>query len=479
MKRVFLLMLSLLVLFSMAACSSSQPGNKETLSEHPEGKNAEDPQAEIPEEYCLKTNIPDDWHDPLPSSEYAGDFPLFGLGALVDGAQEGVSLPQVIDLFTIDELETYLGMIVSVDENLYSLEGDDVEQYFLRETETAIPELWDGKIKIWLKDLGNPAGVSFYLEQLYPNSREIEDLGEQAIISTSNTVIIQVKGAVIVGISAEFKRPEDRVAEPAEEKFMLDLAHFVSDRLIEKMSSPGQAGETDTETGTAQQENKSFKALGPGEFEAYIDKLDLIKKYVDEINAECSAAINLRPLRYPEFEKILTNLAQKGGPDVFITSQPSFYEEALKQDLFSEGVVVAYETPVIMVHVGNPKGITGLANLAKKDMRVAMADQDTPEGQMIRAMLAKAGITEEDFSVRSQYEVNFDAAIVYRNAVSAKEKEEYEFVEIEPDYLIENPVFLFATKSTEHPELVDQFTGFMLSERVQHSFEVFGYRPVK
>ena len=109
--------------------------------------------------------------------------------------------------------------------------------------------------------------------------------------------------------------------------------------------------------------------------------------------------------------------------------------------MFSEGVVVAYETPVIMVHVGNPKGITGLANLAKKDMRVAMADQDTPEGQMIRAMLAKAGITEEDFSVRSQYEVNFDAAIVYRNAVSAKEKEEYEFVEIEPDYLIENPVF--------------------------------------
>ena len=58
------------------------------------------------------------------------------------------------------------------------------------------------------------------------------------------------------------------------------------------MSSPGQAGETDTETGTAQQENKSFKALGP-ESSSHIDKLDLIKKYVDEINAECSAAINL------------------------------------------------------------------------------------------------------------------------------------------------------------------------------------------
>ena len=153
-------------------------------------------------------------------------------------------------------------------------------------------------------------------------------------------------------------------------------------------------------------------------------------------------------------------------------------------------MIVAYETPVIIVKAGNPKGITCLADLTNKDVKVGIADKETPEGQVIHAMLAKAGFAEGDIFVGnsspsestivySVQEFSTDVAIVHRDSVSAENKEKIDFIEIEPDSLIETPVFLFAAESTEHPELVEQFTGFMLSERVQRSFETFGYRPAK
>jgi molybdate transport system substrate-binding protein len=504
MIRIFSLILSLFILFSITGCSSKEQSSgsvvetksagAEDSSEttEAESNNTEDVQKEIPEKYRLKKNIPDDWYDPLPSSEYTADFPLlFGIESMVDGTREDINLPEVKDLFTIEELEAYFGMTVVVDEEANSAGSESFEHYYLCETGTSIPELWDGKVKIRLVDADNPAGVSYYIKSFYPDSHKIEGVGRRAVFD-DGTVIVQVTDAAILSVFAEFKRPDDRVAEPADEKYMLDLAQFVCERFMAKLALPDRTVETDTETEPEQQKRKSFKALRAGEFEVYIDqyRMEVIEEYIDEINQECSRAIKLRPLRNPEFEKILTNLVQEDGPDVFITADRAFYEDALNQGLFGEGMAVAYEVPVIIVPAGNPKGITCLADLTNKDLRVGIADKETPEGQVILAMLEKAGFAKGDISignsspsegmiVYSVQALNTDVAIVHRNSVSTEYIEKLEFVDIEPDDLIETPILLFSAVSTEHPELVDQFSGFMLSERVQRSFEAFGYRPVK
>jgi ABC-type molybdate transport system substrate-binding protein len=503
MKKVLSLILSLFIFLSFSGCASKEQSSETVVEKKSAGaadgpetteansKSAEDVQAKIPEEYRLKPNFPDYWFDPLPSSEYdAMDFPLFGMGEMMSSTPETISLPEVIDLLTIEELETYFGMSVAVDEEPYSLLYENCEHYYLAETETSIPELWDGKVKIWLMDATGPAGVVSYLNMFFPDSHEIEGLGKRAVFD-DGTVIVQVTDTAVMGIFAEFKRPEDRVSEPAEEEYMIDLAQFVYERVMTKIALSNQAGEKDSETEPGQQKRKSFKALEPGEFELRIDSFswDVIEGFIDEINEECSHAIHLRPLRNPEYEKMLKNIAEGDEPDVFITPDRTFYEEALKQGFFSEGIAVAYETPVIVVEAGNPKGITCLADLTNRDLSVGIAAEETAAGQLIFAMLAKAGF-KEDINVKSSQPsegtiVDFvskhyiDAAIVHRNSVRAEYKEKIEFVEIEPDDLIETPILLFSAVSTEYPELVDQFTGFMLSERVQRSFEAFGYSPAK
>ena len=404
MKKVLSLILSLFILFSITGCSSKEQSSGSVVEKKSAGataglktteansKSAEDVQSKIPEEYRLKPNFPDYWFDPLPSSEYdAKDFPLFGMGEMMmGGTPETISLPEVSDLFTIEELEAYFGMSVAVDELAFPMNSNNFENYYLSETETSIPELWDGKVKIWLMDLLNPIGVSNFLKAYYPDAREIKGLGRRALFN-DDTVIVQVTDTAIAGVFATFKRPEDRVSAPAEETYMLDLAPFVYERVMEKIASPDPVGEKNTETGSEQQKRKSFKALSLGGFVVRMDDRHekVIEGFVDEI-----LVISLRSLRYPE--EILTDLAQGDGPDVFITTDRTFYEEGLKEGFFSEEVVVAYET-----------------------------------------------------------------------------------IEIEPDSLIETPVLLFSTTSTEYPELVEQFIAFMFSERVQRSFETFGYRPAK
>ena len=320
MKKVLSLILSLFILFSITGCSSKEQSSGSVVEKKSAGatdgskttkeksKNTADSQTDIPEKYRLKTNIPDDWYAPLPSSEYSIDFPLFGMGGMVNDAQEGVNLPEVIDLFTIEELEAYLGMIVTVDEDSSSIVYDSFKQYYLRETETSIPELWDGKVSIWLTDLGNPAGVPHYLQSFYPDAREIEGLGKRALFD-DDTVIIHVTDAVIVGVSATFKRPEDRAPEPAKETFLLDFAQFIHERVMDKMASPDQAGEKGTNAEITQQ-HKSFKALRAGEFEVYVDgfhMLKVIEGFVGEIYQECSRSINIRPLLDPCLKKNTNN----------------------------------------------------------------------------------------------------------------------------------------------------------------------------
>jgi hypothetical protein len=246
MKRVFSLILSLFILFGVVACSpnerspetSSKPGTKDTLPQQTESTStdAEDFQAGIPEEYRLKINAPADWGEPLPTSEYNIDFPLFGINDVMDPQQPSdqapVTLPKVGELFTVEELEAYFGMNIKVGD-VHPIENSDGARYLLYEAE--IKGFCDGEVNIWIYDWGDQMSALSTMNIVLSDPREIEGLGKRALISKENVYIL-VKDGIVLTVSVEFVPPDSGGwMEPADEELLLDFARLAYDRTIGKL----------------------------------------------------------------------------------------------------------------------------------------------------------------------------------------------------------------------------------------------------
>ena len=237
MKRGFLFVLFLFIIFSMSACTLIDR-IMGTVSEH----ENEDFQKGIPEKYRLKINVPDYLNDPLPATDKNFDSILFGVWGTINGEQsittEPSNLPKVIDLFSIEELEAYFDMTVVVNEEKspYRQENQDAEEYLLYKKGTEPGSFSDGNVHISITDWGDPQSASYYMTSVFSNKREIEDLGISAIMltSSSNTVYIQVTDTAVLGVSVEIKPPEGGFPEPLEDEAMLDFARMVYNRFMEK-----------------------------------------------------------------------------------------------------------------------------------------------------------------------------------------------------------------------------------------------------
>lgn len=83
-------------------------------------------------------------------------------------------------------------------------------------------------------------------------------------------------------------------------------------------------------------------------------------------------------------------LTKKG--DLFIPADDSYLEMARSKGLAAESVPLARQGPVLAVAKGNPKGIRSVADLLRKDVRLAQANPDAAAvGKLARAALEKAG----------------------------------------------------------------------------------------
>lgn len=261
----------------------------------------------------------------------------------------------------------------------------------------------------------------------------------------------------------------------------------------ETAAEEAPAEEIAAEVEPASDINSSFQAAGPGEFQVYVDGelKEVLDEYINEINRKYSSPISLKPIRPVEHEKLISQQAEAGEGDVFISMYQSFYEKASSQGLFNEGITIGYQTPVIIVETGNPKGISRLADFAMGDLKIGLTEEDTYPGQVARSLLDSAGVATKELFITSTSPSEammvtgiagstIDASIVYKNVpLSMEGVENYELIDIEPQYLIENSLFLFEAKSSQQPKLVEEFIQMMLSEEVQSLFEASGYRPVK
>jgi molybdate transport system substrate-binding protein len=179
----------------------------------------------------------------------------------------------------------------------------------------------------------------------------------------------------------------------------------------------------------------------------------------------------------------LVTQVQQGAPaDVLATADTSSMEKA--GDLTGKSSAFAANKLIIAVAPGNPEHIGGLADLARRDLKVVLAAPEVPAGKYAEEVLAKAGATVEPVSLEVSVKGvvtkvslgEADAGIVYVTDIEAA-KGKLEGVAI-PEDLNVMAVYPIATlNDSEHPDDADDFMDLVLSAQGQKVLADNGFLP--
>jgi len=180
---------------------------------------------------------------------------------------------------------------------------------------------------------------------------------------------------------------------------------------------------------------------------------------------------------------LVTQIEQGAQADVFASADTTNMDK-LKGDGFTVGTpqLFAHNQLEIVVAPGNPKGITGLADLAKPGVIYISEAATVPAGKYSLQALAKAGVTvtpkslETDVkSVVSKVELGeADAGTVYTTDVKAAGSK-VQGVPIPSAYNVVATYPLVAVKGTKNSTVANAFIAYVLSSAGQSTLESFGF----
>ena len=182
---------------------------------------------------------------------------------------------------------------------------------------------------------------------------------------------------------------------------------------------------------------------------------------------------------------LVTQIEQGASADVFASADTTNMDK-LKTDGFTAGTaqVFAHNKLEIVVAAGNPKHITGLADLAKPGVIYITAGATVPAGKYALQILASAGVKvtpkslETDVkSVVSKIELGeADAGIVYTTDVRAAGSK-VTGVPIPDSVNVIATYPIVAVKGTKNSALGSAFIAYVMSADGQATFQSFGFLP--
>jgi len=106
---------------------------------------------------------------------------------------------------------------------------------------------------------------------------------------------------------------------------------------------------------------------------------------------------------YAGTQTLVSQLVQGAPGDVFASADTAHMTQLQTAGLISgQPTLFAHNKLEIAVAKGNPKGIHTLADLARPDLVVVLADQSVPAGKYAQQALAKAGVTVRPASYEQQ-----------------------------------------------------------------------------
>jgi molybdate transport system substrate-binding protein len=172
--------------------------------------------------------------------------------------------------------------------------------------------------------------------------------------------------------------------------------------------------------------------------------------------------------------ELVTQIQNAAPADVFASADESNMTKLTDASLTAGAPeVFAHNQLAIAVEPGNPKGITGLADLSKPELSVVLCAPEVPCGKYADQALQRAGVTanpvSRDASVKAaltKVELGeADAAIVYVTDVKSSGK--VEGVEIPEDQNVIATLPIATLEESGNPDLAAAWVEYVLSPAAQ------------
>jgi molybdate transport system substrate-binding protein len=174
-----------------------------------------------------------------------------------------------------------------------------------------------------------------------------------------------------------------------------------------------------------------------------------------------------------------------GAPaDVFVAGDDADMVKVIAAGKVGDAVPIARSVLTLIVQKGNPKGITGLADLGKPGVTFAMCTPDVLYGMLGAKALTKAGVTaspkvqEADVKAVVSHVTrgDVDAGIVTSGEVKAAgDGAQAVPIASAADSDLQALYQITVTKQTQHREAADAWVRFVRSDDALQVFSDFGF----
>lgn len=181
----------------------------------------------------------------------------------------------------------------------------------------------------------------------------------------------------------------------------------------------------------------------------------------------------------------LAEQIDQGGPaDVLVTADASNMKKVTDTGNASDPQTIARNRLALLVEEGNPKGITGLADLGTSGVVFVICAPEVPCGNLAAAALAKANVTAKPASLEENVKAvvskvmlgEADAGVVYDTDVKAAgDKAQGVDIDIARDPSLEAVYSIAATKTGAANDAAKAWINYVLSTEGQATLATFGF----
>ncbi len=181
---------------------------------------------------------------------------------------------------------------------------------------------------------------------------------------------------------------------------------------------------------------------------------------------------------------LVTQVLQGAPADVVATADAASMQRLTDAGLVGAPVVFARNRLGILVQPANPKGIAGLADLARSDLKVVLGDETVPAGTYAAQALVAAGVKVEPVSKEVDVKAavakvttgEADATVVYVTDVTAAGARG-QGVEIPADQNVVAEYSIAIVKGSDDPEAAAAFVDEVVGGSGQDALRRRGFLP--
>jgi len=181
---------------------------------------------------------------------------------------------------------------------------------------------------------------------------------------------------------------------------------------------------------------------------------------------------------------LIASIRQGAPADVVATADTASMELLVDAGLVESPITFATNRLEILVAPRNPRGVGGLSDLSRPDLKVVVVDEDVPAGRYTAQALRTAGVTVRPVSKEVDVKAaaskvttgEADATIVYASDVQAAGSAG-RGVEIPERLNVVAEYPIAVVKATRNPAAADAFVRAVVDERGQTALRRHGFLP--